>query len=75
MHGTSDLAGRNRIKEIRLERGLTHEELAERAGTSRNTIGMVERGQQAPSVELARRIAQALETDLNTLFMPEALAS
>lgn len=78
MHGT---ASPNRVKQYRTACRLTHEQLAERVGTSRNTIGMVERGQQAPSIDLARRIARALETDLNTLFddvessEPEAVAS
>lgn len=58
----------NRVRELRIQRGLTHEQLAEMVGTSRNTIGEVERGQQEPKVEMARRIARALGSDLNTVF-------
>jgi DNA-binding XRE family transcriptional regulator len=58
----------NRMREVRMARRLTHEQLAELVGTSRNTIGAVERGKHQPNVDLARRIARALDSDLNTVF-------
>lgn len=59
---------RNRMRDLRVERGFTHEQLAEMVGASRNTIGAVERGKHLPNVDLARRIARALGSDLNTVF-------
>ncbi len=58
----------NRLKERRRGLGMTHAQLACAAGTSRNSIGMIERGQQEPGVELARRIARALDTTVDELF-------
>jgi putative transcriptional regulator len=57
-----------RMRELRSAKGLTHQQLADLVGSSRNTIGEIERGQQEPSLETARRIARALESDLNTVF-------
>ena len=59
-----------RIRELRRERGLTQQELAEGAGrrTSQKHIGAVERGMSAPRATLLVRIAHALEVTVGDLF-------
>jgi transcriptional regulator with XRE-family HTH domain len=47
---------------------LSQEALAEAAGVHRNYIGLVERGELAPTVEVAKRIAGALGSSLATLI-------
>jgi transcriptional regulator with XRE-family HTH domain len=52
----------------RLKRELSQEALAEAAGVHRNYIGLVERGELAPTVEVAKRIAGALGNSLAMLI-------
>jgi transcriptional regulator with XRE-family HTH domain len=50
-----------RIQEMREKRRLTVQELAERAGTTYQTIWRIERGQQPdPGIALAKRLARVL---------------
>lgn len=56
---------------VRLRRealGLTQEALADRAGTHRTYIGMIERAEKNVSVATLANIASALEVDLSTLL-------
>ena len=58
----------NRLREIRLERALTQEVLAQAVDVTRQTVIAVEKGRFRPSVELALRMARALQTPLDRLF-------
>jgi predicted ATPase/DNA-binding XRE family transcriptional regulator len=49
------------LKQRRIERGLTQEELGELVGYAGQTIRKIENGQRRPSLQLALRLAQALE--------------
>jgi putative transcriptional regulator len=63
----------NRLRHWRFTRGeLTQEELAQRVGVTRQTIIALEKGQYAPSLLLAFRLAAALEISLEELFQYEA---
>ena len=44
---------KNRLKEIRTEKGLSQAQLAEMVGVSRNTISSIETGQFSPTAKLA----------------------
>ncbi len=56
------------VRQIRLARGLTQRELAERAGVSEPTvISRIERGGQVPRLDTAARIAHALGVPLGEL--------
>jgi len=49
-----------RLRELRLERGISQEMLAEMAGLHRNYIGILERAQQSASLDAICKLAIAL---------------
>ncbi len=63
----------DRIMQARKEKGLSREELAEKIGTSGPIIGRYERGDMMPSVEIATKIADALEVSLDFLVGKSSL--
>lgn len=60
-----------RMKVARVEKGWTQQDLADRAGATRQTIGLIEKGQYNPTLSLCRRIAKALNRTLDQLFGEE----
>jgi putative transcriptional regulator len=61
-----------RLRELRGERGLTQEGLAELAGVSRQTINSIETGRFEPSLSLALVLARLFETPVERIFgLPE----
>ncbi|ADL08391.1 helix-turn-helix domain-containing protein [Thermosediminibacter oceani] len=54
-----------RIRQIRLQRDLTQEELGERANLHYSYIGQVERGDKLPSLKTLSKIAKALNVSLD----------
>jgi putative transcriptional regulator len=62
----------NRIRELRFRRGeMTQQALADALGVTRQTINAVEGGKYAPSLEVAFRIARALEAAIEEVFRYE----
>lgn len=62
----------NRIRRLRFDNDeMTQEELANRAGCTRQTIIALEQGKYVPSVELAFRIAKAFGVSLEEVFQYE----
>jgi putative transcriptional regulator len=60
---------RNRVRRLRFENGeMTQEELAERAGCTRQTIGALEQEKYVPSLGLAFRIARAFGVGVEEVF-------
>ena len=59
------------IRALRVEKGLSQEELAARVGVTRQTIGMIEAGRFNPSLALCVAICRALGKTLNDLFWDE----
>lgn len=53
-----------RLRSARLKSGLTQMQLADKAGVGRNTVPRLERGEQQPLLETARRLEKVLGTDL-----------
>ena len=59
---------KNRLKEIRAEKGLSQTELAEMVGVSRNTISSIETGQFSPTAKLALILCVALDKKFEEIF-------
>ena len=60
-----------RIRFFRKEKGLTQEQLAERAGLSASFVGHIERGSRIASLETVMRLCCALEITPNDLLAEE----
>jgi len=61
------LLGR-RIRSLRVQKGLTQQELGEKADINYKFLGEIERGQQNPSFGILAKIATALGVELSELF-------
>lgn len=57
-----------RVRELRKERGLSQEKLAELAGLHYTYVGGIERGERNPALVNISRIAAALDVTLAELF-------
>ena len=62
---------KNHIKEIRTEKGLFQQELADICEVSRQTVNAIENNKYDPTLELAFKLAAALETTVDNLFIYE----
>lgn len=51
------------LRWLRHSKGLSQEELANRAGVNRNYIGMLEREENSPTVDMLEKLAEVLEAD------------
>ena len=60
---------RTRIKEFRAKYNMTQEELAKKVGVRRETIVFLEKGKYNPSLKLAYKVAKALNTTIEKLFI------
>lgn len=61
-----------RIKELRLQKNLTLEEVAERSGCTSGFLSQVERNRAVPSISLLYALAGALDTRVSNFF-PETI--
>ncbi|MBZ4650359.1 MAG: hypothetical protein PWQ83_1765 [Thermosipho sp. (in: thermotogales)] len=57
-----------KIKTLRIARGYTQEELADRCDLSRSFISQLENDQVSPSIDTLERILRVLGSDLKTFF-------
>ena len=57
-----------RIREYRIRDRMSQEELAQRVGVRRETIGNLENGRYNPSLKLAMDIAKVFHTTVEELF-------
>lgn len=58
-----------RIKELRIECGLTQKELANKIGAAQNTISQYENGTAKASIEIIVRLAEVLNTTTDYLLL------
>lgn len=61
----------NRIKELRKERKITQDELANALGVTRQTIISLENGRYNASLQLAHKIAQYFALQIEDVFLFE----
>ena len=62
---------KNRIEQIRKQRGIRQEELAQAMRVSRQTISSLENGRYNPSIMLAHSIAKYFEMTIEEVFIFE----
>ncbi len=69
-----EIVARN-LRRLRHAKGLSQEELADRAGINRNYVGMLEREENAATVDMLEKLAEVLETDPIVFFESSDVAS
>lgn len=62
---------RNKVKDRRVERGWTQQELAEAVGVSRQSINSIERNRYVPSLPLALTFARVFRCSVDDIFTLE----
>lgn len=62
---------RNRVREERVQRGLSQAEIAAALEVSRQTVISIESGRYSPSLPLAFRIARFFDSTVDKMFDPE----
>ncbi len=66
----------NRIRRLRFDHGeMTQQQLADKAGVTRQTIIAIEAGKYAPSLPLAFRIARAFGATVEDVFQYDGQAN
>ena len=60
---------KNRLEELRKQRGIKQEDLARDLKVSRQTIGSLENGRYNPSILLAFKIARYFDTTIEDIFI------
>ena len=68
MKGEEHMKLENRLKELRARDRLNQTELAKKAGVSRQTVSLIERGEYAPSVIIALKIAHIFGENVENVF-------
>ncbi len=58
----------NKVRTLRLARGLTQKEVAEAVGITRQTLSLIEKGDYNPSLKLCIGICQQLNETLDPVF-------
>ena len=58
----------NRVRELRRQQGLTQAQLAQTVGVSRQSIIAIEKGKYKPTIELALKLARALNRPVEEIF-------
>ncbi len=66
--GATDDSLLNRVRDVRLVRGLSQQELAGRAGITRQAVNAIEMRRYTPNATVALRLAQALDSRVEDLF-------
>lgn len=56
------------IRKLRIERGMSQEQLAEKAQVHRTYVGMLERGEKNATITTLVKISAALNVSINQLF-------
>ena len=62
---------KNRLRDLRADRGWSQGDLAERLGVSRQTVNAIENEKYDPSLPLAFQIARLFRRPIEELFDPE----
>ena len=63
------------LRAVRLQRGLTLEELADATGLTKSYLSKIERQRSTPSIAVAMKVARALDVDVAQLFSDDPAAT
>jgi putative transcriptional regulator len=66
-------SSRMKLKLARIEKNLTQQELADQVEVTRQTIGLIEKGNYNPTLNLCIKIARALDKTLDQLFWEDGV--
>ncbi len=58
----------NRVRELRARFKWTQQDLADAIGVTRQTIGLIEKGDYSPSVTMALKMAAAFDVSVEEVF-------
>jgi putative transcriptional regulator len=61
----------NSVRELRARFRLTQQELADKVGVTRQTIGLIEKGDYSPSITLALKISHIFGVPVEKVFRLE----
>ena len=64
---------KNRLKVFRAEHDMSQEDLAKKAGVSRQAIHSIEKGKYPPNLDLAFRIARVFSANIEDIFIYEEI--
>jgi putative transcriptional regulator len=62
---------KNRLRELRAERSLSQQDLADQLEVSRQSVNAIETGKYDPSLPLAFKIARLFKTKIEAVFIDE----
>ena len=62
-----EIVARN-LRRLRHAKGISQEELADRAGINRNYVGMLEREEHAATIDMLEKLASVLDVDPIAFF-------
>lgn len=62
---------RNRLREVRGERGWSQGQVAEKLNVSRQTVNAIEAGRSDPGLQLAFAIARVFGCRIEDIFLPD----
>lgn len=65
------MAIQNQVKELRKKEDITQADLAREVDVSRQTVNAIETGKYDPSLELALKLADFFETEVEQIFWLE----
>ncbi len=71
IHSRKGYVVKNRLEELRKQRGIKQEDLATALEVSRQTIGSLENGRYNPSILLAFKIARYFQMSIEEIFIYE----
>ena len=62
---------KNQVREHREKKEITQEQLSRELDVSRQTVNSIENGKYNPSLELALKMAEAFDTEVEEIFQLE----
>lgn len=62
---------KNKLRDMRAERGWSQSDLAEKLSVSRQTVNALETGRYDPSLPLAFKLARLFKVTIEEIFLPD----